>query len=205
MNNPPRQDDRRDRLIEAAARLFRKQGYERTSVRQLAEAVGILSGSVFNHFDSKEDILLAVMSTTITTMIERLSQAANSTSSTRQRLLALIRTELDLLHGNTRDGVSIIFFQWNSLSTENQKKLLSMREEYERMWLDALQSARDEGYLVADPFIARRLLTGANGWTIYWYHRDGALSLDELAGTILGMLTGSVSRVQGEVIRGPEV
>jgi TetR/AcrR family transcriptional regulator, cholesterol catabolism regulator len=194
LNRTPRQDDRRDRLIEAAARLFRKQGYERTSVRQLAEAVGILSGSVFHHFDSKEDILLAVMSTTITTMTERLSEAASSTSTTRDRLLALIRTELDLLHGKTRDAVSIIFFQWNSLSSENQKKLLAMREEYERIWLDALQAARDDGGLNAEPFIVRRLLTGANGWTIYWFHLDGALSLDELAGTILGLLTGSVSR-----------
>jgi len=205
LTRTPRQDDRRDRLIEAAARLFRKQGYERTSVRQLAEAVGILSGSVFHHFDSKEDILLAVMSTTITTMIERLREAAGSASTTRGRLLALIQTELDLLHGNTRDGVSIIFFQWNSLSNANQKELLAMREEYERIWLDALQAARDGGALNAEPFIARRLLTGANGWTIYWYHRDGALSLDELAGTILGMLTGSLSRGQAEVIRGSEV
>ena len=190
MNKTPRRDDRRERLIEAAARLFHQQGYERTSVRQLAEAVGILSGSVFHHFDSKEDILLAVMSTTIDTMTRRLGEAARSASGTRERLLALIRTELDLLHGKTRHGVAVIFFQWNSLGTASQKRLLSMREEYENIWLETLQDARAECGLQADPFIARRLLTGANGWTIYWYHPDGPLSLDELANTILAMLTG---------------
>jgi len=188
LNKTPRLDDRRDRLIDAAARLFRQQGYERTSVRQLAEAVGILSGSVFHHFDSKEDILMAVMSTTIETMIERLSKASESASAPSQRLRELVRTELDLLHGDTRDGVAVAFFQWHSLGTHGQEQVLGQRAEYEAIWLDALEAARSAGLIDGEPFIIRRLLTGANGWTIYWYRPDGDLTIDGLANQILRLL-----------------
>jgi len=191
MNRTPRLDDRRERLIAAAARLFREQGYERTSVRQLAEAVGILSGSVFHHFDSKEDILMAVMSTTIAAMTERLHQAKEAADDPTDCLRALIRTELELLHGETRDGVAVAFFQWHSLGENNQKQVLGLRETYESAWLEALGLARAAGLIHTDPFITRRLLTGANGWTIYWYRPDGSVDLDGLADQVLRLLVGT--------------
>ena len=189
MNRTPRLDDRRDRLIATAARLFREQGYERTSVRQLAEAVGILSGSVFHHFDSKEDILMAVMTTTIDIMTSRLADAAALDEQPLMRLHNLVRCELELLHGDTRDGVAVAFFQWHSLGKDNQTQVLSMRERYERVWMHALTAARQAGLFSTDPFITRRLLTGAIGWTIYWYRADGPLGLDGLAKEITHLLT----------------
>jgi TetR/AcrR family transcriptional regulator, cholesterol catabolism regulator len=187
VNRTPRLDDRRDRLIEAAAGLFRKHGYDRTSVRQLAESVGILSGSVFHHFSSKEDILLAVMRTTITVMIQRLGQANDNQQPPQARIRNLIRTELELLHGDTRDGVAVTFFQWHSLSEDNQRQVLSMRDKYEAIWLDALGQARQCGLIQTDPFITRRLLTGAHGWTIYWFKADGSMSLDQLTDQIIAL------------------
>ncbi len=188
MARTPRLDDRRERLLDAAARLFREHGYERTSVRQLAEAVGILSGSVFHHFSSKEEILLEVMRSTIERMISSLHEASVSADTTEARLFQLIRAELELLHGPTRDGVAVTFFQWHSLGPDKQRHILSMREEYENIWLEALQQALEQGLIDTDPFVTRRLLTGANGWTIYWYQAGGSMSLDDLAGQVCHLL-----------------
>ncbi len=188
MARTPRLDDRRERLLDAAARLFREHGYERTSVRQLAEAVGILSGSVFHHFSSKEEILLEVMRSTIDRMIAKLLDASESADSTEARLLKLIRAELELLHGPTRDGVAVTFFQWHSLGQDNQRRILAMRDAYEKIWLKALEQARQQGLIDTDPFVTRRLLTGANGWTIYWYKIDGKLTLDALAAQVCRLL-----------------
>ncbi|MDT8408806.1 MAG: TetR/AcrR family transcriptional regulator [Wenzhouxiangellaceae bacterium] len=190
MTRTPRLEDRRERLIQAAARLFNDHGYERSSVRQLAESVGILSGSVFHHFASKEDILLAVMTTTIETMTERLRAVTAASRDIPERLTGLIRAELELLHGNTRHGVAVTFFQWHCLGQDNQQQVLAMREEYEKVWLDALGQAHQAGLIHTDPFITRRLLTGANGWTIYWYRPGGALDLDALAQEVTTLLTG---------------
>ncbi|MFN4100613.1 MAG: TetR/AcrR family transcriptional regulator, partial [Pararhodobacter sp.] len=54
-------DKSRDRLLAAAAQLFRQQGYAATTVREIGAATGLLSGSLFHHVRSKEDILFAVM------------------------------------------------------------------------------------------------------------------------------------------------
>src|ERR1700752_2149636 len=56
----PRQDNRRVQLLDAAARLFRERGFHATSMRDIAKAVGMLSGSIYYHFNSKEEMLLAV-------------------------------------------------------------------------------------------------------------------------------------------------
>src|SRR5258705_12512514 len=56
----PRQDNRRAQLLDAAARLFRTRGFHATSMRDIAKAVGMLSGSIYYHFDSKDEMLLAV-------------------------------------------------------------------------------------------------------------------------------------------------
>ena len=194
MNRTPRLEDRRERLIQAAAELFYDHGYERTSVRQLAESVGILSGSVFHHFASKEDILLAVMTTTINAMTKRLRAASTASNNNCERLLGLIRTELELLHGVTRHGVAVTFFQWHSLGEANQQHVLALRADYEKIWLDVLGKAHASGSIHTDPFITRRLLTGANGWTIYWYQPGGQLDLDALAAEIRTLLTGPTNQ-----------
>ena len=56
----PRQDNRRQQLLDVAARLFRERGYHVTSMRDIAREVGMLSGSIYYHFPSKEEMLLAV-------------------------------------------------------------------------------------------------------------------------------------------------
>jgi len=56
----PRQDNRRQQLLDVAARLFRDRGFHVTSMRDIAHEVGMLSGSIYYHFPSKEELLLAV-------------------------------------------------------------------------------------------------------------------------------------------------
>ena len=58
-------DSAKGHLLACAAQLFKKKGYERTTVRDLAREVGIQSGSLFHHYKNKESILLAVMEETI--------------------------------------------------------------------------------------------------------------------------------------------
>lgn len=74
----------RGRLLKEAARLFRDKGYERTTVRDLAAAVGIQSGSLFHHFRTKEEILKAVMVETIR-LNTALMQAAVDAAPTSQK------------------------------------------------------------------------------------------------------------------------
>jgi AcrR family transcriptional regulator len=172
----------RGKLLDCAARLFRQKGYERTTVRDIASAVGIQSGSIFHHFPSKEDILKAVMSEALVYFIEELRAAIEAAEGPEDKLLACIRSELQFTVGDDTVAVmSVLITEWRCLSEPHQKDILGYRAAYEQLWTDVLEGAKKEGLVAGDVFIVRRLLAGAIHWTTTWFQPDGELSLDDLA------------------------
>jgi AcrR family transcriptional regulator len=81
----------RERIIKAAARLFRKNGWESTTTRGIASAAGIATGTLFNYFESKEAIVAAL----IGEALERAEQEVrNRDESLEEKLFTFIWTEL---------------------------------------------------------------------------------------------------------------
>lgn len=181
-------DSPRGKLLQEAARLFRRKGYERTTVRDLANAVGIQSGSIFHHFKSKEEILRSVMEETVIYNTALLRAALDEASDLRERVLALIRGELQSIMGGTGEAMAVLVYEWRSLSEEGKAQVLALRDQYEQVWLGVLEEARAAGYVQSDPFILRRFLTGALSWTTTWYRPDGPMTLDSLAEEALAMV-----------------
>lgn len=179
------------RLLAKAAKLFKERGYERTTVRDLAAAVGIQSGSIFHHFKSKEEILMAVMVEVIVYNTYRMQAKLAEAQTPEQRVLALIECELEAVNGLTGNAMTVLVYEWRSLKEENQKTILRLREDYEKLWIQALDEAKAAGKIVADTFILRRLLTGALSWTTTWYDPKGDLDLKELAQQALTMAVKS--------------
>ncbi len=169
------------KLLAKAASLFREKGYERTTVRDLAAAVGIQSGSIFHHFKTKEDILKAVMVEVIIYNTHLMRTKLQEADSPRAEVLALIRCELEAITGVTGDAMSVLVYEWRSLGEANQKDILELRAVYEELWLNALNKAKEAGQIVGDTFLLRRFLTGALSWTTTWFDPKGQISLDDLA------------------------
>lgn len=179
----------RGRLLTEAARLFREKGYERTTVRDLAAAVGIQSGSLFHHFRTKEEILKAVMVETIRLNTALMQAALEAAESSRDKLRGLVRAELESINGQTGEAMAVLVFEWRSLSAASQAEVLELRDIYEALWLDVLEALKSEGALEADPFVVRRMLTGALSWTVTWYNPGrGGLTLDGLTDQVMAMM-----------------
>ncbi|MGF2733536.1 TetR/AcrR family transcriptional regulator [Marinobacter sp. DUT-1] len=179
----------RGRLLKEAARLFREKGYERTTVRDLAAAVGIQSGSLFHHFRTKEEILKAVMVETIRLNTALMQAAMEVAETPKDKLRALVRAELESINGQTGEAMAVLVFEWRSLSADSQAEVLELRDIYEALWLDVLGTLREQKRLLADPFVVRRMLTGALSWTVTWYRPErGGLTLDGLTDQIMAML-----------------
>ncbi|WP_333831389.1 TetR/AcrR family transcriptional regulator [Pararhodobacter sp.] len=193
MTQPPplfAPDTARGRLLAVAARLFREKGYAGTTVRDIAGALGILSGSLFHHFRSKEDILFAVMESVIAAMRRDLETALADAPSPHSRVRALIAVELAYLHGPASDATSVLFHDWRALSAERQAPLLQGRNAYFALWQDTLAQARAAGLTPVEPEILRQFLHGALAWTSYWYRPDGGLTLDDLTDRALALALG---------------
>src|SRR5579859_8165976 len=93
----PRQDNRRVQLLDAAARLFREQGFHATSMRDIAKAVGMLSGSIYYHFESKEELLFAVYQEGERRVAEAVDAAVAAETEPWQRLEAASAAHLRAL------------------------------------------------------------------------------------------------------------
>jgi TetR/AcrR family transcriptional regulator, cholesterol catabolism regulator len=94
--------DRREVILERAADLFAKQGVAGTTVREIADAVGILSGSLYHHFASKDEIVEAIVGSFMTDLVSRydevLSRGSDPQAKLRGLIVASLRTVADHPH-----------------------------------------------------------------------------------------------------------
>ncbi|MCG7533315.1 TetR/AcrR family transcriptional regulator [Psychrobium sp. MM17-31] len=188
------------RLLNAAATLFRDRGFDKTTVRDLAKAIGIQSGSLFHHYPNKQEILKQVMQQAIMLNIRRVEMALSLNHTIKDKLLALILCEFQALILDTSAHISVLVFEWRSLSEDNQAIMLKLRDEYEQYWLDVLAQAKQQGMINIDHHILRRLLNGAINWSLNWYKADGDLSLEQLADMTLQMVLNTEATKQTTII-----
>ncbi|MBD2858803.1 TetR/AcrR family transcriptional regulator [Spongiibacter sp. KMU-158] len=175
------------RLLAAAARQFRQKGFSRTTVRDLAAEVGILSGSIFHHFKNKDEILFAVMNEVVIAMEERLQVRLSAATSTRDKVRALIENELQFIHGPTGDATAVLIYEWRALSEPLQQKILERRRAYFKLWHDTLIKAEEEALITVEPDCLRQLLHGAIVWSIHWYQPQGPMPLESLVDQVLSL------------------
>lgn len=183
---PP--DSAKGRLLQAAARLFKQQGFDRTTVRDLAKEVGIQSGSLFHHFKNKEQILKAVMEESILFNTHRMKLALQGVESGEAALLVLIQCELEAVNGVTGDAMNVLVDEWRALSEQAQSDILALRDVYESIWLTHLTTAYEQNRLLGEPLLMRRLVLGSISWTHNWFSKKGELSIEQLAQQILKTL-----------------
>ncbi len=183
-------DSPRGRVLRAAAHLFRVNGYEGTTVREIASLVGIQSGSLFHHFKSKEEILFTVMKEVIEYTSTKQNDAIAQVSSYREKLKALIISELYAINGVTCDAMTVLVFEWGALSRAHQHDLLELRTAYENTWVDILQNLKQETGYVQSAHVWRKSLVGSIAWTVTWFKKDGSLTLEDLAEQLLLMALG---------------
>lgn len=181
-------DSARGRLLLGAAYLFHKQGYAKTTVRELANFIGIQSGSLFHHFKSKDDILANVMHQTIIYNHARLLDATAQSDDAEQQLKYLIKAELTSITGDTGSAMAVLVYEWFALSKERQDELLKLRHAYEQIWLNVIETLRLQNKIQHDAFIWRRLLGGAIAWTVTWYNPNGTISLEQLTEMVWEMV-----------------
>ena len=186
--------NRRRALIVGAARLFRRKGFDATSTRDIAAAVGMQSGSPFYHFRSKQALLFAVMEEGMRHAVERQQQAIAAAGMERlapaQQLRLLVRHHFEVLLGAGSDFISVMLYEARSVTPRQRAALAALQGEYEAAWQPVLQALHAAGRLRPDVKLARLLIFGALNWSVQWYDRRKGATLDELADAALALFIG---------------
>ncbi|OGB30186.1 MAG: TetR family transcriptional regulator [Burkholderiales bacterium RIFCSPLOWO2_12_FULL_61_40] len=184
--------NRRVDLLAAAARLFRRQGFDATSTRDIAAAVGMHSGSPFYHFKSKDALLYAVMEEGMHSAIarQRAALASEDTSPDQSpwvQLRRLIRSHFDTLHGPGNDFIPVMLYEQRSLSSRQRAAIAQLQADYEAPWTPVLEALHASGHLLAPVKLSRLLILGALNWSVQWYDRKKGASLDELTDACMAL------------------
>lgn len=186
-------------ILDHAARLLRSNGYHQTSLREIAEAVGIRKASLYHHFASKEEIVEAVVNDGVRFVHEAVAAALATTDEAdpRRRLAAAIAAHLSALHGHSDyTCASIKVFSFGDNPTPESVRRI--RRDYEDVWRSLIEELAGTGALApgAAPERLRLFLLGAMNGSVDWYRRerfDIAQLADELAALVAPVKAGRES------------
>jgi AcrR family transcriptional regulator len=177
-----RADDagRRGQLLRESARLFREKGYDATSVRDIAAATGLQSGSWVYHFKTKQDILAAVMEEGLQQALARIEAIAREELPPREHFRALVRTHLDTLLGPGQDFIPVLLYDWRSLDKRGRERAIALQNRYEHVWEEVIRKLARSGEWAMPTRIDHLLMFGALNWIVQWYRPRGPLSVAQL-------------------------
>ena len=176
--------------MRTAARLFRDQGYERTTVRDLGNAVGLQSGSLFYHFRNKEEILVAVMALGITSTTEQQLAAALEVAKPLRQSLGADSCAPEFPAGRKPGRAGSHALRVAQCVGRTKPGLIVLRDRYEALWQSALDEAAAAGVVGQDTQLLRRMVLGSLHWSVQWFRRDGGDSVDALAERMLKLVIG---------------
>lgn len=180
--------EKKQRILEAAARLFRDKGYPATSMRDLAKAVNLKASSLYNHISSKEEILQEICLTNARRFRQGMQDVRELNEGVEKKVEALIRLHINIA---TQDITSVISFndEWRHLSEPFLSTFRDMRRDYEEAFLLLIRHGQKEGlFKPGDPNVFLYTILSAVRWLYDWYEEGKRLTAADLEAQLIPML-----------------
>ena len=170
-------------IYRAAVEIFHRKGFSDTSVEDIAEAVGILKGSLYHYIDSKEDLLFGILREVHEEVDALLATArAQSELSSLTRLLDYVHRQVTYNTENV-EKIAVYYHDLNQLSEDRLAQITELRHAHERYVRQLINEAQEQGEIdpaLDEPLIATQVFASM-GWLYTWYRRGGPISGERLA------------------------
>jgi TetR/AcrR family transcriptional regulator, cholesterol catabolism regulator len=192
---PVSANTRRAELLQIAAGLFADKGFKNTTVRDIADASGILSGSLYHHFDSKESMVDEILSTFQAELFGRYDEILASDDDARTKLQKAVRVSFEAIDQH-RHEVAIFQNEADYLGTFERFGYLAERNAQSRdVWMRLLTEGVESGALRddLDVELVYRFIRDTVWVAVRWYRPGGALSHDVVADQYLTILLDGIA------------
>jgi AcrR family transcriptional regulator len=175
-------------IVQAAAELFSTKGYRATTVRDIAERAGMLSGSLYAHIEAKEDLLIEIVRQAADQFARALTPIMSSSMSPAEKLTAAIHAHMGVI-ADSRAWSTVYLDDDTDLSEGGRLEVRHLRKSYERYWAAILDEGQEGGdFCPQDSALARLLILSALNGLHRWYKPEGPLTVDEIAERYAAML-----------------
>lgn len=150
-------------------------------MRDIADALGILSGSLYAHISSKEDLLFAIADEAAAQFVAELTPLLDAPGTAAERLRLAMRKHLRVIADHLSTA-SVFFHEWRSLDTDRREQIKEKRKQVEAVFRQLIEEGIASGeFGPIDAKFAALLVLSTLNWSYQWYSPDGPLGPEEIA------------------------
>jgi AcrR family transcriptional regulator len=184
-----RYDRRRQRAVYQAAKLFARNGYDQTTMQELASTMGLATGALYHYFGAKEQLLRAICDQLMEPLLQRAQALAATDGPPREQLGALVR--MWVAHVIEHRDHMLVFQQERHVieSGQSWRGVRASRKAFERLVAELVDQARTAGG--QDNRLALLALLGMVNHTAQWYRPRGPLSPEQIADGYVDLVLGT--------------
>ena len=183
---------KRARTLAAAVDLFSANGYENTTLEEVAQLLGVTKPFIYAYFQSKVQLLAEICAYGISSSQEAITSVKNLEAAPYEKLeLFAHRFVTAVLEG--RKQIAIFTREEKNLLPADLEKINAMRREFDRDLINLLREGMKSGeFEINDPHLVSLAIGGMVSWAYVWYRESGRLSRDELAGSMTRLILNMV-------------
>jgi TetR/AcrR family transcriptional regulator, cholesterol catabolism regulator len=174
--------DSRQEILRTAARLFQQQGYDATSMSDVAAALNLSKGGLYHHFQSKDDILFHLMSHAMDITQEQVIDRVRDLTEAEERLRTLIRLHIGVVLRERDREITVMLHENHPLPPALRRRINARKKEYvhfvESLIADVQKERGSKG--TVSPRAAAFALMGMINWIYQWYRPEGSLQEEDL-------------------------
>jgi AcrR family transcriptional regulator len=168
----------RQEILRAAARLFQQQGYDATSMNDVAAALKLSKGGLYHHFQSKDEILYNIMSHAMDITEQRVINVVRRIEGVEERLRTLIRLHIEVVLSPEDREITVMLHENHPLAPALRRKINGRKKDYLHFvenLVGEVQRKRNSESAVT-PRAAAFALVGMINWIYQWHKPDGELN-----------------------------
>lgn len=174
---------RREELLAMAGRMFAEQGLRNTTVRDIADAAGILSGSLYHHFDSKESMVDEILRRFLDELFAQYREIVAAELSSRETFTRLVVASFESIE---RDHNAVAIYQDEAKRLATQERFAYIKDrnvEFRELWLGMLERGIADGTFRSDlnTRMVYRFMRDTVWVAVRWYRPGGTLTADQVA------------------------
>lgn len=182
-------------IVEAAAALFRRQGFATTTMRDIAAAVGLSKAGVYHHYRSKEDLLVDVVEAATDALMRQLAAVeAREDLGPGEKLELFVATRMETIASH-QDMLTVVWQERPVIDRETFEALAARLERYRAGVTALVESAQAAGAIRkdVDPHLLMLAIDGVTGWSYLWLRPGHEHSPAEIGEEFWGYLWRGVS------------